>query len=150
MGIVGHPDAELEDLLAEVQAIQQAARAPIRAGAIGASLYEAADPLVERSRNRDAIHFVAHGIGIIGHAAPRLSGRGPVTYEGHDADLPLQAGMVLSVETTLAHPRRGLIKLEDTLAVTETGYAAYGDGIRGWNRPATSSSLAARRAEPRS
>ena len=30
--------------------------------------------------------------------------------------------MVLSVETTLQHPRRGFIKLEDTVAVTEIGH----------------------------
>jgi hypothetical protein len=29
--------------------------------------------------------------------------------------------MVLSIETTLMHPRRGFVKLEDTVAVTETG-----------------------------
>jgi Xaa-Pro aminopeptidase len=42
--------------------------------------------------------------------------------------------MVLSVETTLLHPVRGFIKLEDTLAVTETGYEAFGDEGRGWNQ----------------
>ena len=67
-------------------------------------------------------HFVAHGVGVIGHEAPRLSDRGPVTYPAYDANLPLQAGMVLSIETTLMHPRRGFIKLEDTVAVTETGW----------------------------
>jgi Xaa-Pro aminopeptidase len=29
---------------------------------------------------------------------------------------PLKSSMVLSVETTLQHPRRGFIKLEDTVA----------------------------------
>jgi Xaa-Pro dipeptidase len=43
------------------------------------------------------------------------------------------AGMVLSIETTLMHPRRGFIKLEDTVAVTETGWDAFGDKGRGWN-----------------
>lgn len=42
--------------------------------------------------------------------------------------------MVLSIETTLLHPRRGFIKLEDTVAVTETGWTAFGDAGRGWNR----------------
>jgi Xaa-Pro aminopeptidase len=52
---------------------------------------------------------------------------------GYDMDRPLQAGMVLSIETTLMHPRRGFIKLEDTVAVTETGWDAFGDKGRGWN-----------------
>jgi Xaa-Pro aminopeptidase len=45
--------------------------------------------------------------------------------------------MVISVETTLQHPRRGFIKLEDTVAVTDTGYEVYGDSARGWNRGGT-------------
>ena len=42
--------------------------------------------------------------------------------------------MVISVETTLQHPRRGFIKLEDTVAVTDDGCDIYGEGGRGWNR----------------
>jgi Xaa-Pro aminopeptidase len=42
--------------------------------------------------------------------------------------------MVISIETTLAHPRRGFIKLEDTVAVTDGGWEAFGDRGRGWNR----------------
>ena len=136
MGILGTPDRELRELLAEVEEIQQATRKPIRAGATGEDIYAVADPLVERSSSRDVLHFVAHGVGIIGHEAPRLSGRGPVTYEGCDMDLPLESGMVLSLETTMKHPRRGMIKLEDTLVVTQAGVIAYGDHGRGWNRPA--------------
>jgi hypothetical protein len=34
----------------------------------------------------------------------------------------------------MLHPRRGFIKLEDTVAVTETGWEAFGDQGRGWNR----------------
>ena len=36
--------------------------------------------------------------------------------------LPLEAGIVYLDETTIAHPRRGYIKLEDTVAVTATGH----------------------------
>jgi Xaa-Pro aminopeptidase len=45
--------------------------------------------------------------------------------------------MVLSVETTMHHPRRGFIKLEDTVAVTAAGCEMFGDGGRGWNRGGT-------------
>jgi len=41
--------------------------------------------------------------------------------------------MVVSVETTLQHPRRGFIKLEDTVIVQPNGFEVYGDRIRGWN-----------------
>jgi hypothetical protein len=35
--------------------------------------------------------------------------------------------MVISIETAMAHPRRGFIKLEDTVAVTEEGCEGFGD-----------------------
>ena len=136
MGIVGKPDAELEDLLGWVETIQQRARSPIRAGMIGREIYDAVETVLADSPLAADAHFVAHGMGIIGHEAPRLSGRTPVGYPAYDADLPLLAGMVLSIETTLLHPRRGLIKIEDTLAITETGFDAYGDNGRGWNTSA--------------
>ena len=134
MGIVGSPDAELVQALEWIEAVQQAARTPIRAGMLGRQIFAAVQDLLASPPHADHAHFVAHGMGIIGHEAPRLSDQGPVNYPAYDADLPLQAGMVLSIETTLKHPRRGFIKLEDTLAVTETGWDAYGDRGRGWNR----------------
>jgi Xaa-Pro aminopeptidase len=134
MGIFGRPDAELEDLLAEVDAIQQAARRPIRQGARGGDVFAAAEELTRASQHGNSLEFVAHGMGLISHEAPRLTDRGPVPYPAHDADLPLQKGMVLSIETTILHRRRGFIKLEDTVAVTETGCEGFGDRGRGWNR----------------
>ena len=133
MAVLGEPDAELQDLLAEIEAIQQAARKPIRAGARGGDIFAAAGEVLRTSPNGNLLDFVAHGMGLISHEAPRLTSSAPVPYPGDDADQPLQAGMVLSIETTLPHPRRGYIKIEDTVAVTETGWEAFGDGGRGWN-----------------
>ena len=45
----------------------------------------------------------------------------PGAYDGIDADESFAEGMVISVETTMLHPTRGFIKLEDTLAVTSKG-----------------------------
>jgi Xaa-Pro aminopeptidase len=73
-------------------------------------------------------------MGLISHEAPRLTSSGSVPYPGEDADKPLQTGYVLSIETTMQHPRRGFIKLEDTVCVTETGWKGFGDHGRGWNR----------------
>lgn len=41
--------------------------------------------------------------------------------------------MVASIETTMEQPKRGLIKPEDTVAVTATGHEIFGEGGRGWN-----------------
>ena len=76
-------------------------------------------------------------MGLVSHEVPHLSNRAPVPYPASDADSPLETGMVLSIETTIHHPRRGFIKLEDTVAVTDDGWQAFGDNGRGWNRGGT-------------
>ena len=128
MAIHGEPDQELVQLLGEVDEIQQAARKATKAGATGADIYGSAAPLVQRSPNAKSIEFVAHGLGLVPNESPRL------TYTRQDMDKPLEAGMVLSIETILEHPRRGFIKLEDTVAVTKSGLDGLGDKGRGWNR----------------
>ena len=134
MAIQGEPDSELDDLLAEVDEIQLAARKPIRAGVNGGEIYASAEEVLGRSPRANSIEFVAHGMGLISHEAPRLTSHGPIPYPAYDADRPLESGMVISIETTIAHPRRGFVKLEDTVAVTDTGWEAFGDRARGWNR----------------
>jgi Xaa-Pro aminopeptidase len=134
MAIQGEPDGELEDLLGEVDEIQMAARRPIRHGANGGDIYASAGEVLGRSSRANSIEFLAHGMGLISHEAPRLTSNGPIPYPAYDADRPLEPGMVISIETTLMHPRRGFIKLEDTVAVTDHGWEAFGDYGRGWNR----------------
>lgn len=75
-------------------------------------------------------------MGLVSHEAPRLTNAGPVPYPDDDAHRPLEVGMVVSVETTMTHPHRGFIKLEDTAVVTEGGHEIYGNRARGWNRGA--------------
>jgi Xaa-Pro aminopeptidase len=137
MAILGEPDAELDELLGEIEVVQQTAFRAIKAGAMGGDIYAAAEPLVRRSRQHNHLHFLAHGMGLVSHEAPRLTNSGPVPYPDDDAHRPLEVGMVISVETTLLHPRRGFIKLEDTAVVTDGGYEIYGDRARGWNRGGT-------------
>ena len=137
MAILGEPDAELEDLLGEIETIQRAAFKPIRAGAMGGEIYAAGEALVAKSKLHNNMEFLAHGMGLVSHEAPHLTNHGPVPYTDEDAHRPLESGMVISVETTLKHPSRGFIKLEDTVAVTDTGFEIFGEGGRGWNRGGT-------------
>lgn len=134
MGLFGEPDGELVDLLGEIDAIQMAAREPIRAGARGGDIFAPALALLQRSSHKGYTHFMAHGMGMVSHEAPRLTGNGSVPYPGYDENRPLEAGMIVSIETTMLHPGRGYIKLEDTVAVTRDGCIGFGDGGRGWNR----------------
>jgi Xaa-Pro aminopeptidase len=134
MGVAGEPDQELVDLLAEIETIEQASMQPIKPGALGKDIYAAANVPLQKSKLHNHIEFLAHGMGLVSHEAPRLTNSGPVPYDAYDSDRPLETGMVVSVETTLKHPRRGFIKLEDTVVVTPNGFEVYGDRIRGWSR----------------
>jgi Xaa-Pro aminopeptidase len=134
MGVVGEPDGEVQELLGMVDAIQQRARRKVRAGALGGEVQAAGAEAAAASPHAEHLEFLAHGMGLVQHEAPWLTATGPIPYPAHDADRALEAGMVLSVETTLLHPRRGFIKLEDTVVVTEGGHEGLGDAGRGWNR----------------
>lgn len=133
MAVMGKPDQELIDLLGAIEEIQQGARASIHAGSLGRDVIESGERLLQMCPYKDFTTYIAHGMGLISHEAPRLSNRAPVPYEATDSDLPLEEGMVLSIETTMNHPTRGFIKLEDTVAVTKNGWECFGDTARGWN-----------------
>ena len=81
MGIVGEPDQELHDLLVEVEAVEQASMKPIRAGALGKEIYAAANAVLHKSKIHNHTHFLAHGMGLVSHEAPRLTNAGPVPYD---------------------------------------------------------------------
>jgi Xaa-Pro aminopeptidase len=134
MAILGaKPDAELVDLLGFIEEVQQAARKPIRKGARGGEVIDVAERMLDASPHRKYTHYMAHGMGLVSHEAPRLMNNPRMSYDGYDENRPMESGMVISIETTMAHPRRGFIKLEDTVLVTDSGYEALGDGGRGWN-----------------
>jgi Xaa-Pro aminopeptidase len=134
MGVLGEPTALMNELLEEVLSVQASARSPIKAGTLGGVIYEFAGRALESCPHRKDMHFVAHGMGLIPHEAPRLTATGPIPYSDKHARRPLETGMVLSIETHVKHPEVGFVKLEDTVAVTDSGWEAFGDWGRGWNR----------------
>ncbi|GGM36430.1 M24 family metallopeptidase [Dactylosporangium sucinum] len=136
MAVAGDPTPLMADLLEQIEAVQLAARAPVRAGARGSAIFTAAEQAIAALPHGPQLRFVAHGMGLITHEAPRLTGTGPVPYPADHADVPLRAGQVISIETWIESREAGFIKLEDTLIVTAAGWEAPGDVGRGWNRPA--------------
>jgi Xaa-Pro aminopeptidase len=134
MGVVGgKASAQDIELLAFIEEVQQAVRQPIRPGARGGDIGDVAERLLNAEPHRNYTHFMAHGMGLVTHEAPRLMDYPRMSYQGYDKELPLEPGHVISIETTMAHPTRGFVKLEDTILVTATGYEALGDGARGFN-----------------
>lgn len=134
MGIAGEPDQELIDILGAVDEVQHSAFRAIRPGVTGDDIYRAAGEALGRSGIAHHAHFLAHGIGLVQHEAPRLTSSGPIAYRGTHTDKPILERMCISVETTCAHPTRGFIKLEDTVAVTGDGCELLGEGARSWNQ----------------
>ncbi|GAA3528746.1 Xaa-Pro peptidase family protein [Amycolatopsis ultiminotia] len=133
MAYAGEPDQELVDLLGQVELVQQAARKNLRAGTVGAEIFENANAALLQCSACDKMGFAAHGMGIVSHEAPWLMPNAFPRYTPHHRDKPLEAGMVISIETELHHTGRGFIKLEDTVAITPTGCEGFGDHGRGWN-----------------
>src|SRR6266436_4048769 len=71
MAVLGEPDSELKDLLAEIEAVQRAAFAVIKPGAIGGEIYVAAERALKETSQHDNTEFLAHGMGLVSHEAPR-------------------------------------------------------------------------------
>ena len=109
-------------------------RKPIRPGGRGGDICDIAEKMLNASPHRKYSHFMAHGMGLVTHEAPRLMNYPRMSYMGYDMERPLEPGMCISIETTMGHPKRGFVKLEDTIMVTESGYEAMGDGGRGWTK----------------
>jgi Xaa-Pro aminopeptidase len=131
MAVMGSPTAPMEAALAEIASVQAAARQPIRAGILGGEIIEAAKRELAHCGQAESMAFVAHGMGLVPHEAPHLMDRG--IYAASHATQPLAAGMVISIETEMRHPELGLVKLEDTVIVTDEGWEGAGDEGRGWN-----------------
>lgn len=132
MGVMGKATPRMRDLLGEVQAVQAAARSAVRAGVPGGQVFEAGLAELARSPHHADMDFMAHGIGLVSHEAPHLTGTGLIPYPGAHEKRPLEAGMVLSIETELRSPEVGFVNLEDTVIVRADGFEALGDDGRNW------------------
>src|SRR5262249_60016855 len=60
MAIHGEPDAELEDLLAEIEQIQRASIKPIKAGGMGSPIYAPPQPPAHKPHHPNPMHSLSH------------------------------------------------------------------------------------------
>ena len=124
MGCMGKPSALADDMLNEILAIQERARALVRPGVPCAEVYLEGERAFKASRfAAGGGAFEAHGLGIVSHEPPLIRSTNPK---------PLEAGMVLSIETDFEHPEVGRVKIEDTVVVTPNGPEGLGDLGRQW------------------
>jgi Xaa-Pro aminopeptidase len=124
MGCLGEPSPLARDLHAACIEVQGKVRQIVRAGLPCRELLREGERAVREHRFAPYGHFVAHGIGMVSHEQPDISQTNP---------RPLEAGMVISIETEFVHPEVGHVKIEDAVAVMETGCEGLGDLGRDWH-----------------
>lgn len=110
-----HWNAWWQQVYDVVYAAQQAALATVRAGASARAVDAAARARIAQAGMAEAfVHSTGHGVGLEIHEYPSIS---------RSSDVQLRAGMVITVEPGVYFAGRGGVRLEDTVVVTDTGYA---------------------------
>ncbi len=123
MGCLGQPPALARDLHSACLEVQNRVREQVRAGLLCRELLIEGERAVRQHPFAGYGRFVAHGIGMVSHEQPEIT---PTNAR------PLEAGMVLSIETEFIHPEVGHVKIEDAVAVTGNGCEGLGDLGREW------------------
>lgn len=124
MGCLGEPSGLAQELHAACIEVQRRVRQMVRAGLPCRELLVEGELAVREHRFSSYGRFVAHGIGMVSHEQPHIS---PTNAR------PLEAGMILSIETDFIHPEVGHVKIEDAVAVTDSGCEGLGDRGRDWH-----------------
>ncbi|HET8560487.1 MAG TPA: aminopeptidase P family protein [Marmoricola sp.] len=110
---VGEPSVSVQEVHEVVRQAQQAAFEAVRPGAPCQDIDRTARRLISEAGYGDRfIHRTGHGIGVTTHEPPYM-------VEGEEQ--PLVAGMCFSIEPGVYLPGRFGIRIEDIVAVTESG-----------------------------
>lgn len=110
---VGRPNADFEQAYRVVREAQEAAVQAVRPGVPAEQVDAAARDIISRAGYREYfVHRTGHGIGLDTHEEPYI-------VQGNA--LVLEPGMTFSVEPGVYLPGRFGVRIEDIVAVTETG-----------------------------
>jgi Xaa-Pro aminopeptidase len=111
--VLGEADERFWQIYNIVLAAQQAAEAGVRAGLTGQQADAIARDQIAAAGYGDAFgHSLGHGVGLAIHEGPRLAQTSQDT---------LAAGAVVSIEPGIYLPGWGGVRIEDLVALTETG-----------------------------
>ncbi len=111
---VGKPDRAARDLYEAVLGAQMAGLEAVRPGTTSGEVDQAARKVLQRAKlGRYFTHSTGHGVGLEIHEAPRLA-RGQSEI--------LRPGMVVTIEPGAYIPGKGGVRIEDMVAVTESGH----------------------------
>ncbi|MBX6423026.1 Xaa-Pro peptidase family protein [Thermosulfurimonas sp. F29] len=117
---LGEPTKEVRELFELSERLMQAAEAALRPGVPAEEVYFAA--LREAERLGVSRYFMAHGeegVGFVGHGVGLFIDEDPPLAPG--VKTRLAPGMTLALEPKLHVPGTGVIGLEDTFYLSETG-----------------------------
>jgi len=110
---VGHAPKGFEEVYDVVREAQEEAFRAVRPGVTGREVDAVAREVIERAGYGERfIHRTGHGIGLEAHESPYIS---PENEE------PLRAGMCFSIEPGIYMEGRFGVRIEDIVAVIETG-----------------------------
>lgn len=113
----GQPDPRIQTIYAIVEEAKQKAAELCRPGTLIGELDQTARSFIaSKGYGEYFVHSLGHGIGLDIHEQPTVKAQGPYSQ------LPLQAGMVLTIEPGIYLPGIGGVRLEDSLLITESGY----------------------------
>ena len=111
---VGNPPSKARQMYESLREAQQAAREAVRPGVTAGEVDLAARSLLRKAGyGRFFTHSTGHGVGLEIHEAPRVA-RG-------QADV-LEPGMVITIEPGIYIPGQGGARIEDMVAVTDSGH----------------------------
>jgi Xaa-Pro aminopeptidase len=111
---LGEPSAEMKEIYSIVKEAHDRAMDQVKAGAMTQEIDRVAREFIASKNYKEAFnHGLGHGVGIEVHEYPNLSWR---------SNAKLEAGMLITIEPGIYLPGIGGVRIEDTIAVTETGY----------------------------
>jgi len=133
MGIVGRPDAELEDALGWAGNHSAGCENSHPPRMVGQEIFAAVQAVLPTSPLAANTHFVAHGMGSSGTRRPASVIAARSTTPAYDGNPPRAAGMCVRSKTTLMHPAAASSSSRRYRGGHRSGLGGATATSRGWN-----------------
>lgn len=109
----GEPTDKMREVYETVRKAEQTAVDMVKPGVLAKDIDKAARDVIEDAGYGDYFtHRIGHGLGISVHEYPSITGTNEV---------PLEKGMVFTIEPGIYHPEITGVRIEDDVVVTATG-----------------------------